>query len=154
MDETRGAMAEELFDLEQAEKLLPRLERLLRSAVESRRRIAEIEQHYANLVQDICLSGGRSVNVSEFSQHKMETEEGEKVLQQTMKEIELLGCVIKDLGIGLIDFPCQVADRDAYLCWRLGEPSIRFWHTVEEGFAGRKPIDENFLTHLRRPRPV
>ncbi len=147
-------MAEELFNLEQAEKLLPRLERLLRSAVESKWRIAEIEQQYANLVKDIYLSGGRSVDVSEFSQQKMEAEEREKVLRQTVKEIELLGCVIKDLGIGLIDFPCQVADRDVYLCWRLGEPSIRFWHTVEEGFAGRKPIDEKFLTQLRRPRPV
>jgi hypothetical protein len=147
-------MAEELFDLEQAEKLLPRLECLLRNAVESRRRIEEIEQQYASLVKDIFLSGGLSVDVLTYSQRKQDKEEGERTLGQAMKEIEQLGCVVKDLGIGLIDFPCRVGDRDAYLCWRLGEPSIRFWHTTDEGFAGRKPIDESFLAQLKRPRPV
>ena len=147
-------MAEELFDLEQAEKLLPRLECLLQNAVESRRRVVEIELQYANLVKDIFLSGGRAVDVPMFSQRKQEKEECEKSLEQAMKEIEQLGVVVKDLGNGLIDFPCRVGDREAYLCWRLGEPSIRFWHTTDEGFAGRKPIDETFLAQLKRPRPV
>ena len=147
-------MPEEIFDLTQAQKLLPRLESLLRNAVESKRRIAEIEQLYANLVKDIFLSGGRAVDVPTFAQHKQEKEDGERILQQSVGEIEQLGCVIKDLGIGLVDFPCRVGDREAYLCWRLGEPSIGFWHTPDEGFAGRKPIDETFLTQLKRPRPV
>jgi len=147
-------MPEEIFDLTLAQKLLPRLECLLRNAVESKRRITEIEQLYANLVKDIFLSGGRAVDLPTFSQHKQEKEEGEKILEQTVREIEQLGCVIKDLGTGLVDFPCRVGDREAYLCWRLGEPSIGFWHTPDEGFAGRKPIDENFLTQLKRPRPV
>jgi len=147
-------MAEELFDLEQAERLLPRLERLLGNAVESRRRVVEIEQHYANLVKDIFLSGGRLVDVPAFAQRKQEKEESEKILEQAVKEIEQFGCVIKDLGMGLIDFPCRVGDREAYLCWRLGEPAIRFWHSTDEGFAGRKLIDEKFLARLKRPRPV
>ena len=147
-------MPEEIFDLTLAQNLLPRLESLLRNAVESKRRIAEIEQQYANLVKDIFLSGGRAVDVPTFSQHKQEKEDGERILQQTVREIEQLGCVIKDLGIGLVDFPCRVGDREAYLCWRLGEPSIGFWHSPDEGFAGRKPIDESFLTQLKRPRSV
>ena len=147
-------MAEELFDLEQAEQLLPRLEELLRAAGESKRRIAEIEEDYANLVRKIFLSGGCSVDLPALSQRKQEKEEGERSLEQALREIEQLGCVVKDLEIGLIDFPCRVGDREAYLCWRLGEPSIRFWHTTDEGFAGRKPIDENFQALLKRPRPV
>lgn len=147
-------MPEETFDLTQAQSLLPRVESLLRSAVDWKRRIAEIEQQYASLVKDIFLSGGRAVDVPTFSQLKQEKEDGERILQQTVREIEQLGCVIKDLGVGLVDFPCRVGDREAYLCWRLGEPSIGFWHTVDEGFAGRKPIDGNFLTQLKRPRPV
>jgi hypothetical protein len=147
-------MAEELFDLEQAERLLPRLESLLRDAVESRRRIAEIEQQYAALVKDIFMSGGRSVDVLAFEQRKQDKVDAEKILGRVMKEIEQLGCVVKDLGIGLIDFPCKVGDRDAYLCWRLGESSIRFWHSTDEGFASRKPIDDAFLALLKRPRPV
>jgi len=147
-------MPEEIFDLKLAQEMLPRLESLLRNAVESKRRIAEFEQQYASLVKDIFLSGGRAVDLSAFSQHKQEKEDGERILQQTVREIELLGCVIKDLGTGLVDFPCRMGDREACLCWRLGEPSIGFWHTPDEGFAGRRPIDENFVAQLKRPRPV
>ena len=147
-------MAEELFDLDQAEKLLPRLECLLRGAIESKQRITEIEQEYADLVRNIFQSGGRSVDLPAFSNRKKEKEESEQALLKTLQEVQMLGCVVKDLCIGLIDFPCRVGEREAYLCWRLGEPSIRFWHAVDEGFAGRRPIDEAFLTQLKKPRPV
>ena len=147
-------MGEETFDLEQAEKLLPRLERLLRIALESRRLVSEVEREYASLVKSICLTGGRSVDIAHFSRRKQEKEEGDARLQESVREIEQHGCVLKDLDIGLLDFPCRVGDREAYLCWRLGEPSIQFWHMTDEGFAGRKPIDEKFLGQLKRPRPV
>jgi len=147
-------MAEETFDLERAEKLLPLLERLLRNAAEARRLIAEVEREYASLVKSICLTGGRSVDVAHFSRRKQEKEEGDVRLRESVGEIEQHGCILKDLDIGLLDFPCLVGEREAYLCWRLGEPSIRFWHATDEGFAGRKPIDEKFLAQLKRLRPV
>jgi len=147
-------MAEETFDLEQAEKLLPRLERLLRNAREAKRLVAEIEQEYASLVKTVCLSGGRSVDLAHFSQRKREREEGEARLRRSVREIERHECTVKDLDIGLLDFACRVEGREACLCWRLGEPSIQFWHFADEGFAGRKPIDEKFLAQLKRPRPV
>ena len=147
-------MGEETFDLEQAEKLLPRLERLLRIALESRRLVSEVEQEYESLIKSICLTGGRSVDIAHFSRRKQEKEEGDSRLQESVREIEQHGCVLKDLDIGLLDFPCRVGDREAYLCWRLGEPSIQFWHATDEGFAGRKPIDEKFLAQLKRTRPV
>ena len=147
-------MGEETFDLEQAEKLLPRLERLLRIALESRRLVSEVEREYASLIKSICLTGGRSVDVAHFSRRKQEKEEGDTRLQESVREIEQHGCVLKDLDIGLLDFPCRVGDREAYLCWRLGEPSIQFWHGTDEGFAGRKPIDDKFLALLKRTRPV
>jgi len=147
-------MAEETFDLERAEKLLPLLERLLRNAAEARRLVSEVEREYGSLVKSICLTGGRSVDVAHFSRCKQEKEEGDVRLRESVGEIEQHGCVLKDLDIGLLDFPCRVGDREAYLCWRLGEPSIRFWHAIDEGFAGRKPIDEKFLAQLKRPRTV
>jgi hypothetical protein len=49
---------------------------------------------------------------------------------------------VKDLDIGLLDFPCRVNGEIILLCWKLGEEGITHWHGVEEGFAGRKPIDE------------
>jgi hypothetical protein len=47
---------------------------------------------------------------------------------------------IKDVTMGLVDFPAVMAGEDVYLCWRLGEPEVAYWHTIEGGFAGRRPI--------------
>jgi hypothetical protein len=51
-----------------------------------------------------------------------------------------LGVVVKDLDAGLVDFPAERDGRAVFLCWQLGEDEVAFWHGVEEGFAGRKPL--------------
>jgi hypothetical protein len=61
-----------------------------------------------------------------------------------MQHIEESGCVVKDLDIGLVDFPAMLGDEQVFLCWKLGEPRIEFWHRMDEGFAGRKPISDEF----------
>ena len=147
-------MAEETFDLEGAEKLLPELERLLRVAVAGKQKVSDIEQEYARLVKSIFLSGGRWVDVAHFSQRKRKKEEWEARLREAVQEIENYGCLIKDLDLGLLDFPCRLDDREVYLCWRLGESSIRFWHNTDEGFACRKPLDPKSLGKLKPPRSV
>ena len=63
--------------------------------------------------------------------------------------MQAIGCVVKDLDIGLIDFPTEFRGEEVYLCWKLGEPRIEFWHGVEEGFRGRKAIDQDFRDHHR-----
>ena len=55
--------------------------------------------------------------------------------------------------MGLLDFPCVVEGRVILLCWKLGEPGIGFWHDTEEGFAGRKPIDEKIINAKKQKRP-
>jgi hypothetical protein len=60
-----------------------------------------------------------------------------------VREIEALGCVIKDLDLGLLDFLASRGREQVYLCWRLGEPDIRHWHGLQEGFAGRKPLGDD-----------
>ena len=57
--------------------------------------------------------------------------------------IQDTGVLIKDINIGLLDFPALRDEREVYLCWQYGEGEIAFWHEVEAGFAGRQPI-ENF----------
>ena len=59
-----------------------------------------------------------------------------------MNKIQETGCVVKDLDEGLVDFPSLIEGEEVYLCWKLGEEHIDFWHGVDEGFAGRKPLDE------------
>jgi hypothetical protein len=61
-----------------------------------------------------------------------------------MAEIEQLGALVKDLDIGLLDFMARYEGRDVCLCWKLGEDAIRYWHGAEEGFRGRKEIDDEF----------
>jgi hypothetical protein len=56
---------------------------------------------------------------------------------------------VKDLDIGLLDFPCEVEGRTLLLCWKLGEKGITHWHSTTEGFAGRKPIDEKIAKAKR-----
>ena len=53
-----------------------------------------------------------------------------------------IGCVLRDLDLGLIDFPARAGGSEVFLCWRLGEDAIRFWHGTTEGYAGRKPLSQ------------
>jgi len=59
--------------------------------------------------------------------------------------VQEIGCLIKDIDVGLVDFPTSLRGVEVYLCWKLGESGISFWHGVDEGFRGRKPIDKDFL---------
>jgi hypothetical protein len=66
-----------------------------------------------------------------------------------MDSIQEIGCLVKDLDIGLLDFPTLYRGREVYLCWRLGEQRIEHWHGVDEGFRGRKPVDDDFRENHR-----
>jgi hypothetical protein len=71
-------------------------------------------------------------------------------LREHVTAIQEYGVLIKDLDIGLIDFPTVIAGREAYLCWKLGEEGIRHWHYTDEGFANRKALDEKLIQVSRR----
>ncbi len=58
-----------------------------------------------------------------------------------VEKLEELGVVVKDLDLGLLDFPAERGGGEVLLCWHVGEESVEFWHGLEEGYAGRKPID-------------
>ena len=73
-------------------------------------------------------------------------------LRDLIERIQEFGCVVKDLDTGLVDFPTLFRGTEVYLCWKLGETAIAFWHGVEEGFRGRKAIDQDFRDHHRGDR--
>jgi len=66
-------------------------------------------------------------------------------LKSALDQILETGCVIKDLDVGLLDFPSVIDNEEVYLCWKLGEDRIRYYHRQNEGFAGRKPLDPRDL---------
>jgi hypothetical protein len=76
-----------------------------------------------------------------LARRKAEREKAIQRVKDAMDEIDAMGVQVKDLDIGLLDFPCEVDGEIILLCWKLGENAIAHWHGVSEGFAGRKPID-------------
>src|SRR5579885_597467 len=142
-------MAEDTFDLDRAERLLPQLERWLKAAIDSRKRVAELEAQEARQVQRVSMSGGQLLDIGSLIRRREEKDQWIASLRAAADEIESAGCLLKDLNIGLIDFPCELDGREVYLCWKLGEPAIRFWHNTDAGYAGRKPIDAAMMERLR-----
>jgi hypothetical protein len=135
-------MATRTFTLQDAQMLLPTLESLLRSAIASKQLIEEVDAELQEVAHRVFLNGGTLVNVVHLARRKAEREKAVQRAKDTVAEISATGVQVKDLDIGLLDFPCKVDGEIVLLCWKLGEEKIAHWHSPEEGFAGRKPIDE------------
>ena len=138
-------MPERTFTLDEAQALIPILESLLRTAMEGKRLIQEVEAELQALGGRIFHSGGVTVDVLHVARRKAEREKAVQSVKDSLAEIDATGVQVKDLDIGLLDFPCLVEDQVILLCWKLGEAKITHWHGVSEGFRGRKPIDDRIL---------
>jgi hypothetical protein len=140
------------FTLPEAQSLIPSVDPLLRKAIECKAVYEEAEQEIQSFTQRILLMGGIVVNREPVLSARDRRNRASERLKETIEEVQDFGCVIKDLDTGLIDFPTLFRGREVYLCWKLGEPAIAFWHGVDEGFAGRKAIDQDFRDHHRGDR--
>lgn len=129
-----------LFNRQEAEKLLPLLNRLLSDALGKKRRLAEVEREFEQVRNRILLYGGILPPYGYLAEKKVEREGLVSALREAISEIEQTGCVVKDLALGLVDFPSIVNEEQVYLCWKLGEERIRYWHRVNEGYTARKPL--------------
>ncbi len=130
------------FSLQEAQSLLPVLESLLRTSIEGKKTIEEVDKELSQLSERIFLTGGAFVEVKKVALRRAERDKAVQKVKDAIAEINAIGVQVKDLDIGLLDFPCKVDDEIVLLCWKLGEASITHWHGTEEGFAGRKPIDD------------
>jgi hypothetical protein len=140
------------FTLVQAQSLIPTLDPLLRKAIESKALFTEAERALQAFNHRIVVTGGVLVNRDEALALKNKRDSSAQQLKDLINGVQEYGCVIKDLDIGLLDFPTLFRGREVYLCWKLGEPAIAFWHGTDEGFAGRKEIDQDFLEQHRGDR--
>jgi hypothetical protein len=138
------------FTIAEAETLLPVLESLLRSAIEAKKLIEEVDGEQQALASRVFVNGGTMVDIVAVARRKAEREKALQRAKDAVAEIDATGVQVKDLDIGLLDFPCIVGEEVILLCWKLGEKSISHWHGMEEGFAGRKPIDERILRDQRK----
>jgi hypothetical protein len=142
-------MSSRTFTLDEAQDLLPVLESLLRNAIESKKQIELVDSELQSIAHKIFMNGGMSVNVVQLARRKLQREKAMQRIKDAMAEIDAMGVQVKDLDIGLLDFPCEVDGQVVLLCWRLGEKGITHWHGVSEGFAGRKPVDDR-ITRAKR----
>ena len=136
-----GEGEQKYFSLKEAEHLRVQLEPVLIEAMEARRKMAEVEVQLRGIAERIQRSGGLMVSYEDAVKVRREHTRLENAVKDALERIHETGCVVKDLEVGLLDFPARINDEEVYLCWRLGEGRIRFYHRQDEGFAGRKPID-------------
>ena len=142
-------MSDRTFTLEEAQSLVPVLESLLRTAIAGKKLMEQVEGEMQALGHRIFLNGGTHVDVVAVARRKAERAKAEQRAKDAIAEIDSIGVQGKDLDIGLLDFPCEVEGRIVLLCWKMGEQAITHWHSPEEGFAGRKLIDERIARSKR-----
>jgi hypothetical protein len=141
------------FTLAEAQRVLPQVERHLREALFHKSESQEAQGYLDKTVQRVRDSGGARVNPNEILTLRARRDASISALKEALDEIEGAGAVLKDLDIGLLDFMTRYRERDVCLCWKLGEERIGFWHGAEDGFRGRKPIDQEFLQNHRGEEP-
>jgi len=137
------------FTLDEARALLPVVGRGIRDAVQAKDRYQAAETWLHDLSQRIMMQGGMMVDTAAAEAWKSQREANAQTLRSSMEKLEETGVVVKDLDIGLVDFPTLYRGEEVYLCWRMDEPDIDYWHGVHEGFAGRKAIDQSFVDNHR-----
>lgn len=143
-------MSDRTFTLDEAQTLLPILESLLKQAINGKKLIEEADVELQQTAHRVFLNGGTMLNVVRLARRKAERERTIQRTKDALAEIDATGVQVKDLDIGLLDFPCNVDGEILLLCWKLGEPKIAHWHSTTEGFAGRKPIDERIANAGRK----
>jgi hypothetical protein len=131
-----------IFTLEQANALRPRLEvelgdlaRLRSELGAAMEEVGGLEQAMAILQRGEPSSPGQEAGTARLKRVADE-------IAKAVERIQALGCVLKDLDQGLVDFYALRDDEPVFLCWQLGEPAVAHWHPLDEGFAARRPIEE------------
>jgi hypothetical protein len=135
------AEPERLFTLEEAQALLDaELRGPAERMVELRARSRDLEERWRRLVLAIGSNGG-NFETPEVRRLQAEVEAAHAELRDLVAGFTDQGVQVKDMDTGLIDFPAVVDGQAALLCWRVGEERIAHWHTPEDGFAGRRPLE-------------
>jgi hypothetical protein len=127
------------FTPEEANQALQLVRPLAERMVEARAALLRAQRQQAELVTRIASNGG-GLTPSDVSDAAAEVERASRDLMAAVDELQQLGVLVKDLDRGLVDFPCVHRGRELLLCWQLGEEEVAYWHGLEDGFAGRRPL--------------
>ncbi|SRR6266545_4677122 len=127
------------FTVEEANAALVELRPIVEQMVEHRRNLTAAQGEQAELIIRIAGNGG-DMQPSDLREAAAAIEREAAAVSECAERIDAVGAQIKSLEEGLLDFPALRGDEEVLLCWKLGEDEITYWHGLEEGFAGRKPL--------------
>jgi len=125
-------MSAHYFTVAEANALLPRVRAVVGELLSARQRILDAQPDLWPVLEKAIGNGG-SKKAGELLLEFRRVEDGVRALRT-------MGCILKDVNTGLVDFPTIRNGRQVLLCWRYDEPAIGFWHDAEAGFAGRQPL--------------
>jgi len=126
-------MAEQrLFTVVEANQLVPKLKKLLRRLTSHRQQLVSLNPEIQRARDNSENNGGSYQGAQYLTQLVL--------FSECAQIIDGLGIIIKDLDVGLCDFPHMKDGRVVYLCWKLGEDEVSWWHEIESGFSGRRPL--------------
>lgn len=123
------------FTVEQANRTLPLVRRIVEDVVDQHRRWRE-----AILELDLASQAGEPEESPRVVDLVRQARDLSRELDGYQRELRDIGVQLKDSRLGLVDFPSEIGGRTVLLCWRLGEPEVQFWHEVNAGYAGRQPL--------------
>ena len=103
------------------------------------------EARQAHREKELCRAvgegpDGRLIMAVDYEAASRRFDEAVSQMQRIIEEVHALGCQIKHIETGLVDFPARIGGQEVLLCWKLGEPAVRYYHGLEDGYAGRRPI--------------
>jgi hypothetical protein len=130
----------EHFTRAEAEALLPHLDPILRELRDLRSQLRDVE-HQLEALQ-VKMRGNGHTHQGELAQLRATAATLIAAIDECVRRVSAYGVLVKDMETGLVDFPARRQGREIYLCWRLGEPHVAWWHPIEDGFAGRQPLDD------------
>jgi hypothetical protein len=122
-----------LFTPQDANKILPDIKHRLNTILMQKNQIVELQQELQRLIES-------DSSYEPFIKKKQTLNVAVSNLYKSIEQLENIGVIIKSVDEGLLDFPSMRFDEEVWLCWRDGEPEIKFWHSKQEGFMGRKPL--------------
>ncbi len=132
--------ARRLFTPEQAQQLLDERVREMAERIVAERAASRDLEHRWNTVVIAIGGNGGDFGRPELTDLREQLEAAHESLRTVLAELDELGVEVKDVDRGLLDFPAIIDGREVLLCWHVGEPRIAYWHSREDGFAGRTPL--------------
>jgi hypothetical protein len=126
------------FTVEEARALVPRLRGLLIALQAEKRELDQLLGELRRLAPLAFLNG----HGAQLKRIEPRVAELTRSIREKVRVIHQLGVEVKDLDMGIVDFPSLRDGREVYLCWRVDEPTVAYWHDLDAGFRGRQPLEE------------